>query len=104
MRRLFVAIGVVIPAAMQPMLAAAPLPYEAPPETTELKPAPGIDTAKVYCGICHSVDYIVTQPRGPDFGENFWQAEVTKMIKTFGAPIPEADAMIIVDYLANAYR
>ncbi len=35
-----------------------------------------------------------------------WQrvAEVTKMIKVYGAPITEPDAKVIVDHLSTAYR
>jgi hypothetical protein len=44
-----------------------------------------------------------TPPRGPRFGKEFWQAEVTKMIKVYGAPIDERDASKIVDYLAATY-
>jgi len=32
-----------------------------------------------------------------------WDAEVTKMIKAFGAPISDADAKEIVDYLSANY-
>ena len=32
-----------------------------------------------------------------------WDAEVTKMIKTMGAPIDEADARAIKDYLTRNY-
>jgi uncharacterized protein (DUF697 family) len=32
-----------------------------------------------------------------------WNAEVTKMIKAFGAPIDDADAKEIVDYLTKNY-
>jgi hypothetical protein len=35
--------------------------------------------------------------------KDFWQAEVTKMIKVYGAPIEEKDVPAIVDYLAAAY-
>ena len=52
---------------------------------------------------CHSVDYIITQPRGPQFKKDFWQAEVTKMIKVYGAPIDEADVGKIADYLAATH-
>ncbi len=50
-----------------------------------------------------SADCINTQPRGPKFKKDFWQAEVTKMIKVYGAPIDDADAAKIVDYLAATY-
>jgi hypothetical protein len=32
-----------------------------------------------------------------------WDAEVTKMIKAYGAPITDADAAAIKDYLAKNY-
>jgi hypothetical protein len=32
-----------------------------------------------------------------------WTAEVTKMIKAFGAPISDDDAKAIADYLAKNY-
>ena len=35
--------------------------------------------------------------------KDFWQAEVTKMIKVYGAPIEDADVGKIVDYLAATY-
>ena len=81
----------------------APPPYKAPEETSVLAPGPNADLAQVYCGACHSYEYILTQPRGQGFGRDFWQAEVTKMIKVYGAPIDDSDASKIVDYLAATY-
>ncbi len=81
-----------------------PPAYRPPQETATLKPGPNVKTAEEYCGVCHSLDYISTQPRGPGFGREYWQAAVTKMIKVFGAPIKEADANAIVDYLASTYK
>ncbi len=77
--------------------------YKAPEETVTL-PGPNGTAARDHCGVCHSYEYILTQPRGPGFGRDFWKAEVTKMIKVFGAPIQEADANAIVDYLAGALK
>lgn len=82
---------------------AEPISYELPTETAEFKPGPGVDLAQANCAACHSADYVNTQPRGTGFGREFWQAEVTKMIKVFGAPISEEDATKIVDYLASTY-
>src|SRR5262249_5394754 len=82
---------------------AAPIAYSEPEETAKLKLGPNVKTAEASCGACHSYDYITTQPRGAGFGRDFWQAEVTKMIKVYGAPIAEADAAAIVDYLASTY-
>jgi sulfite dehydrogenase (cytochrome) subunit B len=83
--------------------AAPPIAYQEPEESSKLKPGPNMKIAEASCGACHSYDYITTQPRGPGFGRDFWQAEVTKMIKVYGAPIGEADAAAIVEYLANTY-
>ncbi len=82
----------------------APPAYKAPEETATLTPGSNAKVAEDYCGVCHSYEYILTQPRGPGFGRDFWQAEVTKMIKVFGAPIKQDDASAIVDYLASTYK
>ena len=82
---------------------AKPISYDLPEETATLKPGPNVEVAQGNCMGCHSVDYIITQPRGPQFNKDFWQAEVTKMIKVYGAPIDDSDASKIVDYLAATY-
>ena len=82
---------------------AAPVVYDLPPETAEFKPGPNLDVVMNNCTGCHSADYISTQPRGPKFTRDFWQAEVTKMIKVYGAPIADADVPKIVEYLAATY-
>jgi sulfite dehydrogenase (cytochrome) subunit B len=82
---------------------AAPVSYTLPDETAVLKPGPNLEVVQNNCTACHSADYINTQPRGPKFKKDFWQAEVTKMIKVYGAPIDEADVGKIVDYLAQTY-
>jgi mono/diheme cytochrome c family protein len=82
---------------------AAPLNYAVPEETAAFKPGPNLDVVQNNCTACHSADYISTQPRGEKFKRDFWQAEVTKMIKVYGAPIDEADVGKIVDYLATTY-
>jgi predicted secreted protein len=79
---------------------AEPMVYQLPPETAELKPGPGVETAAV-CQACHSADYISTQPSG--MGKAFWRAEVQKMIKVYKAPIGEDDAAVIANYLAATY-
>ncbi len=82
---------------------AAPVSYTLPEETATLKPGPNLDVAKNNCTGCHSADYISTQPRDVKSKKDFWQTEVTKMIKLYGAPIDEADVSKIVDYLAATY-
>jgi mono/diheme cytochrome c family protein len=66
-----------------------------------LKAAPGVEQVEGNCGACHSLDYIPTN--SPFLDAAGWNAEVTKMIKAFGAPIGEADAKAIADYLAKSY-
>ena len=82
---------------------AAPLNYAVPEETAAFKPGPNLDVVQNNCTACHSADYISTQPRGEKFKRDFWQAEVTKMIKVYGAPIDEADVGKIADYLAATH-
>jgi mono/diheme cytochrome c family protein len=65
-----------------------------------LKPGPGMEAAQRNCLPCHSTDYIQMQPRG-DLKQ--WDGVVTKMIKVFGAPISDADAKAIAEYLAKEY-
>jgi sulfite dehydrogenase (cytochrome) subunit B len=77
--------------------------YRIPRQTATFKPGPNLEVVQNNCTACHSVDYVQTQPRGPKFKEVFWRAEVTKMIKVYGAPIDEADVGKIVDYLTQTY-
>jgi cytochrome c5 len=82
---------------------AKPVNYKLPDETAALKPGPNLDVVQNNCTACHSADYIAIQPRGPKYKKDFWQVEVNKMIKLYGAPIDDADVGKIVDYLAASY-
>ena len=82
---------------------AAPVNYTLPEETAAFKPGPNLDVVQNNCTACHSADYIKTQPQGEKFKKDFWQAEVTKMIKVYGAPIDQADVSKIVEYLSATY-
>jgi hypothetical protein len=82
---------------------AAPISYKLPDETAAFKPGPNLEVVQNNCTGCHSADYIAIQPRGPKYKADFWKAEVTKMIKVYGAPIDEADVPRIVEYLAATY-
>ena len=82
---------------------AAPVNYTLPEETAAFKPGPNLEVVQNNCTACHSADYINSQPRGQKPRKDFWQAEVTKMIRVYGAPIDEADIGKIVDYLAATY-
>jgi mono/diheme cytochrome c family protein len=67
----------------------------------QLKKADGLDKVEGNCGSCHSLDYI--QMNSPFPSPALWDAEITKMIKAFGAPIDDADAKTIGDYLKKNY-
>jgi sulfite dehydrogenase (cytochrome) subunit B len=77
------------------------LPAFAQEKPVELKKAAGLEKVEANCSGCHSLDYIVMNSPFP--GAALWDAEVTKMIKAFGAPIDEADAKVIADYLKKNY-
>lgn len=80
---------------------AAPRTYDLPEDTAKLRPGPGVEVAEANCLTCHSPDYIAMQPGKK--GHAFWTAEVTKMVKVFGAPIQDEDAKTIAEYLAATY-
>jgi len=50
-----------------------------------------------YCNTCHSPRYILMQP---PLTHDQWAAEVTKMVKVFGMPIPDEAQPKIIDYLS----
>lgn len=98
---LFKMAGVVVVMTASVCAHAKPLRYALPDEAAALKAGAGMETALNNCSGCHSVDYIATQP--PKKGKAFWETEVQKMIKLFGAPIQNSDVTAIADYLAEAY-
>jgi cytochrome c553 len=83
---------------------AAPLPYKPPPETAELDPGPNVEFAQGFCSVCHSLDYITTQPRQLPDPAAFWTAEVSKMQKAYGARLSDDNKQKIIEYLARAYK
>jgi sulfite dehydrogenase (cytochrome) subunit B len=76
-------------------------PAAADEKPVQLKKAPGVDKVAANCGSCHSLDYIPMN--SPFLNAAAWDAEVTKMINTFGAPIDDADAGVIKEYLKKNY-
>jgi hypothetical protein len=81
--------------------AALALPAAAQEKPINLKQAPGVEKVEGNCGSCHSLDYV--QMNSPYPSAALWDAEVTKMIRAFGAPISEVDAKEIADYLKKNY-
>jgi len=66
----------------------------------ELAAGEGKAETESFCAMCHSTRYITMQPPLPSAT---WEAEVNKMVKTFGAPIPDASAKKIISYLQTHY-
>jgi len=89
--------GAAVPAA------ARPLSLKLPAETAAFAPGPNLEVVQSNCVACHSSDYISAQPRSFKDKKGFWQAEVSKMIKAYHAPIKEEDVGKIVDYLTATY-
>jgi sulfite dehydrogenase (cytochrome) subunit B len=79
---------------------AAGAKIELPSETAAFKPGPGADLAG-QCLVCHSADYIITQPKDKPLA--FWKAEVEKMKKVYGAPIADDQIEPLSQYFARNY-
>ncbi len=58
----------------------------------------GSDAINNNCLACHSAGMVLNQPALP---ASAWQAEVSKMINVYKAPIAEEDVAAIVDYLVR---
>jgi hypothetical protein len=71
-----------------------------PVPATDLAPGEGLQDVQIYCNTCHSPRYITMQPPLP---AATWEAEVTKMNKTFGAAIPDDSTRKILLYLQAHY-
>jgi len=69
-----------------------------PSEVARFKPGPGMNETKTYCTICHSAAYVYMQP---PLSRDVWKAEVIKMQKAFGCPIPDAKIDTVVNYLVE---
>jgi sulfite dehydrogenase len=85
------------------IVAGAQVTITLPPETATYRPSdlPGYDLVRQNCVLCHSAQYILTQP--PTMTRAYWDATVRKMKKPFGAPFPDTDIPAMVDYLVKTY-
>ncbi len=77
------------------------LPAAADEKPIQLKKGPGLELVESNCAACHSLSYIPMN--SPFLKPAQWEAEINKMIKVMGAPISEADAKAIADYLKANY-
>ncbi|MEY2409826.1 MAG: sulfite dehydrogenase (cytochrome) subunit [Verrucomicrobiota bacterium] len=71
-----------------------------PSETTRLKPGAGLEVVNANCLLCHSADYISTQP---PLTAAQWRASVVKMQAKYGAPISTNHIESMVSYLVANY-
>ena len=90
----------VLPIIVLTLGAAAPAAIAAE-RAIALKAGTGKETVEALCAGCHSLDYIPLN--SPFLDKQGWTAEVTKMINAYGAPIAQADAAKVIDYLAANY-
>jgi mono/diheme cytochrome c family protein len=79
---------------------AVPVKITLPPETAKLKEGAGVELVKGQCLLCHSADYISTQP---PLSGTAWKATVIKMRDKYGAPIVEDKIETLVEYLTANY-
>ena len=67
-----------------------------PQAAATLPPGPHQDVYTANCLVCHSNRYVFMQPK---FTHKMWEAEVTKMVHTYGAPISAEQQAQIIEYL-----
>lgn len=70
-------------------------------DDVKLKPGPGLDKLEANCQACHTLAYIPMN--SPFLNAAGWDAEVAKMRGPYGAPIDDADAKAIAEYLKANY-
>ncbi len=79
---------------------ADPADWKLPSEPFTLREDGGLAAVRENCLLCHSTEYISTQP---PLKRTQWEAEVTKMRVKFAAPIPTNAVPGLVDYLVRNY-
>ena len=83
------------------LLGALVSPSMAQEQFVPIKPGAGQEQTQSRCAICHSLDYIRTN--SAFLSADGWKAELGKMRAVFGAPIGDADADAILQYLIANY-
>jgi mono/diheme cytochrome c family protein len=74
--------------------------WELPLNEPQLKRGPGADVVAANCQVCHSADYISTQP---PMTRAAWSATVQKMREKYGAPLATNQVDTIIQYLVSTY-
>jgi hypothetical protein len=73
------------------------LSVQLPQSDANFPSGPGVDAANGNCLGCHSVEMVMNQPSLP---RATWAKEVDKMRHVYKAPISDADASTVVNYLS----
>jgi sulfite dehydrogenase len=71
-----------------------------PPEKPVLKTTPGVELVQSNCLICHSAEYLTTQP---SLTREQWKASITKMQQKYAAPVTAEAVEPLLDYLVRSY-
>ena len=69
-----------------------------PSDPISFQQGSGSTIASAYCLICHSAEYIYTQPPHP---EERWTEIIKKMKHVFGCPIPDKQISTLAQYLLS---
>ena len=69
-----------------------------PTDPFSFQPGSGQEIANTYCVICHSADYIYTQP---PHAQTTWTEIIKKMKLAFGCPIPDESIALLSEYLTH---
>jgi cytochrome c5 len=85
------------PAAARAAMTFTSVKAEFPDSTAQFPAGPHADVINNNCLSCHTVEMVLNQP---PMARAKWQAEVDKMRGSYKAPVNDADAKAIVDYLA----
>ena len=86
--------------ALAPLAAQVENKIEVPYIDYPVKMGKGFDSVQANCLMCHSFGYIINQGPQP---RKHWKHIIHKMRHAFKAPITDADAKIIENYLADNY-
>ena len=79
-----------------PKVAFADAAITLPDDPVELPEGPGRAAVLENCGACHSPSMLLQQPKVP---RAKWEAIVTKMRKVYKAPVDDAAASQVADYM-----
>jgi mono/diheme cytochrome c family protein len=74
--------------------------WKLPVERVALKPGNGQAAITGQCAVCHSLDYLTTQPR---LTRTAWQATVDKMRSRYQAQLNTNLVPVVVNYLVENY-